>query len=240
MLSVNLNVVVVDADPYARSAITSYLAWDRRTRVIHRTANLDRLYEFLRNSAEPELPDVVLLDASLLQSSEETIRDGLQHIKQLCEARIYIMSVYPDENVALMMREHGASGYLVREDVGLQVSWMVVWAHELDFITSSMAAQYFPDVPVLPDGREFPELTDRVRQALMLCVVEGMSAELAADEMGLSKHTIRTYVKEGYSILEANDQTEYPSELSPQERAFMRLTALSLDTIEAKMERGKD
>jgi hypothetical protein len=53
-----------------------------------------------------------------------------------------------------------------------------------------------------------------------------MSAELAADEMGISPHTVRSYIKEGYRILEAYDDTIYPPDMSPQERAFMRFTAL--------------
>jgi hypothetical protein len=51
-----------------------------------------------------------------------------------------------------------------------------------------------------------------------------MPAHLAADEMGISLHTIRSYIKEGYRILEAYDETPYPTDMSPQERAFMRLT----------------
>ena len=74
--------------------------------------------------------------------------------------------------------------------------------------------------------RQHPELTQRIRRALQLCVVEGMSAELAADEMGLSPHTVRSYIKEGYRILETYDDTVYPPDMSPQERAFMRFTAL--------------
>jgi DNA-binding NarL/FixJ family response regulator len=69
-----------------------------------------------------------------------------------------------------------------------------------------------------------------VQEALRLCVVEGMSAELAADEMGISAHTIRSYVKEGYRILETYDDTPYPPDLSPQERAFMRITALEKES----------
>jgi hypothetical protein len=75
--------------------------------------------------------------------------------------------------------------------------------------------------------RKFPELTDRIRQAIKLCVVEGMPAHLAADEMGISLHTIRGYIKEGYRILEAYDETEYPLDMTPQERAFMRFTGFA-------------
>ena len=74
---------------------------------------------------------------------------------------------------------------------------------------------------------DYPEMTDRIRQAIRLCVIEGMPAHLAADEMGISLHTIRGYIKEGYRILEANDHYEYPTDMTPQERAFMRFTALA-------------
>jgi hypothetical protein len=45
--------------------------------------------------------------------------------------------------------------------------------------------------------------------------------------MGISLHTVRSYIKEGYRILEAYDETEYPVDMSPQERAFMRITRFS-------------
>ncbi|MEO1646007.1 MAG: hypothetical protein AAFR67_12535, partial [Chloroflexota bacterium] len=80
---------------------------------------------------------------------------------------------------------------------------------------------------ILPEQRDYPEMTDRIRQAIRLCVIEGMPAHLAADEMGISLHTIRGYIKEGYRILESYDQHEYPTDMTPQERAFMRFTALS-------------
>jgi len=58
-------------------------------------------------------------------------------------------------------------------------------------------------------------------------VVDGMPAHLAADAMGISLHTIRGYIKEGYRIMEAYDETEYPIDMTPQERAFMRFTAFA-------------
>ncbi|NJL94171.1 MAG: hypothetical protein HC915_10815 [Anaerolineae bacterium] len=114
---------------------------------------------------------------------------------------------------------------------------MVVWlvASRPGFVITPHLKLSFPEATLLPDTRSYPELTDRIRQALLLCVIEGMSAELAADEMGLSPHTIRTYIKEGYSILEAADKTHYPANLSPQEKAFMRLTALELSSLDEQL-----
>lgn len=65
-----------------------------------------------------------------------------------------------------------------------------------------------------------------------------MPAQLAADEMGISLNTVRSYIKEGYRILEAYDDTTYPDEMSPAERAFMRLT--SLDDAPSHNERLTD
>ena len=49
---------------------------------------------------------------------------------------------------------------------------------------------------------------------------------LVADEMGISTATVRGYIKLAYRILETYDECQYPADMSQQELAFMRLTAL--------------
>ena len=125
-------------------------------------------------------------------------------------------------------------GYI---EVGMQIAWAVVYALECDFVVTAGVARNLKDTrnkriyqaDILPEQREYPEMTDRIRQAIRLCVIEGMPAHLAADEMGISLHTIRGYIKEGYRILESYDQHEYPTDMTPQERAFMRFTALATE-----------
>ena len=131
----------------------------------------------------------------------------------------------------------GAAAYLSKQETRLHISWAVVYTLNHDFVITrglarASARTYNTRVfnaAVLPEHRAYPELTDRIRQAIKLCVVEGMPAHLAADEMGISLHTIRGYIKEGYRILESYDETEYPTDMTPQERAFMRFTALAED-----------
>ena len=51
---INLNVVVVDSDRYAMSAINAYFAWDRRTTVIYKTGRLEAFWTvFTRWQIEP-------------------------------------------------------------------------------------------------------------------------------------------------------------------------------------------
>ena len=117
----------------------------------------------------------------------------------------------------------------------MMIAWAIVYTLERDFVITQTVAKECSHIfhsrifkaSILPDRRNYPELTDRIRQAIKLCVVEGMPAHLAADEMGISLNTIRSYIKEGYRILESYDETEYPVEMTPQERAFMRFTALA-------------
>ena len=124
---------------------------------------------------------------------------------------------------------------LLRNELRLQLVGATIYALDHRFVvTPSIVAaakkpydEWLDIADTLPGERAYPAMSDRIRQALWLTVVEGMPAQLAADEMGISPHTLRSYVKEGYRILETADEgAEFPEEISPLERAFMRFTAL--------------
>jgi DNA-binding NarL/FixJ family response regulator len=232
---VNLKVLIMDTDFYALQAVNSYLAWDRRTRVTNLSENLPEMWEHLQNTPLAELPDVVLLESDHLGGAG-ALRDTLQRLKQRIEdVRIICLAQMADADLAEAAAEAGAMGFLLKGEVRLQIAWAIVFSLDHDFVVSAEVAKVCANrfnrrlfhATILPEMRKFPELTDRIRQAIKLCVVEGMPAHLAADEMGISLHTIRGYIKEGYRILEAYDETEYPLDMTPQERAFMRFTGFA-------------
>ncbi len=236
--NINLKVLVMDSDYYALQAINSYLAWDRRTRVTCMAESLDDMWTYISRTPLAELPDVVLIDAEqmgdALRYHVERLRQKIKDVMIICLARA------ADLKMVNAAAEAGARGFLLKGEVRLQIAWAIVYALDHDFIISPgverVGAQVFNirlnHATALPHRREYPELTERIRQAIELCVVKGMPAHLAADEMGISLHTIRSYIKEGYRILEAYDETEYPVDMSPQERAFMRLTRFTDDPKE--------
>ena len=230
--NVNLKVLVMDTDYYALQAVNSYLAWDRRTRVTCLADNVEAMWQYINRTPLAELPDVVLLDADQIGGADalryhvERLRQKIKDVIVICLAR------QPDMRLVEAAADSGARGFLLKGEVRLQIAWAIVFALDHDFVITPeierAAEQVFNSrvhhATTLPKRREYPELTERIRQAIELCVVKGMPAHLAADEMGISLHTIRSYIKEGYRILEAYDETEYPVDMSPQERAFMRLT----------------
>ena len=230
--AINLKVLVMDIDYYALQAINSYLAWDRRTRVTCMAESIDEMWNYINRTPLAEMPDVVILDAEQIGGADgvsyhvERLRQKIKDVMVICLAK------EPDMTMVEAAAEAGARGFLLKGEVRLQIAWAIVFALDHDFIISPSIERASDQVfnsrvhhaATVPKRREYPELTERIRQAIELCVVKGMPAHLAADEMGISLHTIRSYIKEGYRILEAYDETEYPVDMSPQERAFMRLT----------------
>lgn len=228
----NLKVAILDTDFYALQAITGYLALDRRTRVVRTAETKAQLVSYLRGAATAELPDVILLDADHAGSPEQ-LQTLVGQLQALAPAAIVLcMAQATDMALVTAAARAGARGYFLKGDVRLQISWAIVFACEHDFVITQrigkQAAEMFEGrlfrASVLPAQRHYPELTDRVRQAIRLCVLEGMPAQLAADEMGISPHTVRSYIKEGYRILEAYNDIEFPVDMTAQERAFYRFT----------------
>ncbi|GAB4342320.1 MAG: hypothetical protein Kow00117_21690 [Phototrophicales bacterium] len=236
--NVNLKVLLLDTDFYALQALNGYLAWDRRTRVTFMAESTQMMWDYLNQLPAAEYPDVIVMDAdhsggaASLKATITALKDKIPGLIVICLAQVV------DVDLVQAAVQVGVRGYFLKQEARLQIAWAIVYA--LDYplvITRGIAKQCSQwlerhkfDFVILPDRREYPELTDRIRQAIKLCVIEGMPAHLAADEMGISLHTIRGYIKEGYRILESYDESDYPVDMTPQERAFMRFTALDIDT----------
>jgi DNA-binding NarL/FixJ family response regulator len=236
--TINLKVLILDADFYSRQAINSYLAWDRRTRVVHMADTIESVADYVRAVDKSEWPDVVLLDGMAAATPDELARLVLMLEDTIPNVMTLVLAHKLNLDMVRAVEHARANGYLLRNEVRIRIASAICWALDYDFVVTRSVKEALKDefegrlfrAVAIPEQREYPDLTPRVREALRLCVIEGMSAELAADEMGISPHTVRSYVKEGYRILETYDDTPYPPGLSPQEKAFMRITALEKHT----------
>jgi DNA-binding NarL/FixJ family response regulator len=227
-------VYIVEHDIYARQAIASYLSWDRRTRVVGRAGTVHEMFAQLQADPVQTHLDAVVLDTRLavdahgLVATVELLRHRLPDTTVVCLAHC------PDRVLASAAAQAGASAYVTREEVGVGIANAVRFVLRGPFVVTQdvynlggMEGQAaISALRVLPNRRQYPRLTERIEQALWLCVLEGLPAELAAEEMGVSTNTVRSYIKEGYRILETYDETTYPAVMSPVERAFQRYTAL--------------
>lgn len=241
--NLNLKVLVFDTDYYALQSINSYLAWDRRTRVTNLSETLHDMWQYLDETPHAELPDVILFDADhigypdVLEENVQKLIRRIPDVVILCTAPQSGQMGQGGAEIVEASANAGARGFLLKQEVRLQIAWAIVYTLDHDFVVTRGVAKlarnkFHPrlfNADVLPPQRHYPELTDRIRQAISLTVIEGMPAHLAAHEMGISLHTIRGYVKEGYRIMESHDRVDYPIDMTPQERAFMRFTAFEED-----------
>lgn len=242
---IDIKVLIYDADFYALQAMNSFLAWDRRTRVIHLAEALTGMWRFLETAHETDLPDAVIFDidhhseasalSTHLRQLSHTLHNRLvshRHPRpQILCTLSNLERLHPSLIEAILNSE--ATGLVLKGDIRLQIAWGLVFALEHDFVLTRSIVPFcqtldhprLKQASVLPRQRHYPDMTERVREAIKHTVIEGMPAHLAAHEMRLSQHTIRSYVREGYRIMETYDTTRYPKDMTPQEKAFMRFTA---------------
>ncbi len=229
-----VHVFIMERDFYARQAIVSYLSWDRRTRVLGHSSSFQGFFKALEEDNEMNALNSLLVDESIFTSTAEIV-DKIAYLKGMMPSlKILILAQEGHPDLAWALKEAGANGYLLRDEVNICIASALVHAMEHDFIVTNDVNDMLGSEKTrestffeLPERRHYPMLTNRIEQALWLCVIEGLPAEVAALEMGISTSTIRSYVKEGYRILEANDLTRYPLNLSPVELAFLRMTAVN-------------
>ena len=237
----NLKILVVDSDYYALKAINSYFAWDRRTRVVFLAESFEAMWDYIGRTPRAEHPDIIILDSDHVGGPDALSALIDQINREVADTRVICLAQFVEPLLVRAAAKAQARGYLLKREARMQIAWAVVYSLDHDFVvtptvaqkTAHLADKIVDSAKVLPKRREFTELTERIRQTIELCVVEGMPAHLAADEMGISLHTIRGYIKEGYRILEANDDSDYPVDMTPQERAFMRFTAFADDDDQA-------
>lgn len=233
----DISVFVLERDIFSCHCIASCLSWDRRTHVAGQASALPEVVELLARAEKPPRIDVILIDTGLADTAhalDTAIRLIAEHLPG---TKIICLAAVPDLEMARAAAHAGANAYFVRDQVGLAVaSAICVALHNIFTVTHELALDaanrtLWPcDVHILPERRHHPELPQRVEQALELCVLDGLPAEVAADEMGVSTNTVRSYVKEGYRILEAEDGRHYPWTMSPMERAFLRINSLEGDS----------
>ncbi len=238
---INLNVVVVDGDRYAMSAINAYFAWDRRTTVIHKTGRLADFWARVEAKALDRRPHVVVIDANHQGGAERLgaaingLRSAFPQIMVVCLAQ------FADLDLIHAAAEAGAKAYWLKDDARLHIGWAVCACLCLDedafSISKSVveAARRLSHPRLrkarrLPGPKRYPDLKPRQREAMVLFAVEGMPHRLVAHEMGIALNTVQSYVKQARQTLEAyhDDDRDYPADMSAQEIDFMRLTALEL------------
>ena len=198
-----ITVSIVDDEADLREHIAGYLTAAGNIRCKSTYASAEEALEHLPQ----DQPDVVLMDINLGEM------DGIECVRRLSVlmpgAQVLMLTVFEDTDQIFRARAAGASGYLLKR---LSPKKLLEAIEEVVSGGSPMSAPIarkvvhsFKTVPA--QGDESVDLSPRERS-----VLDGLAGGLAykqiADQLGVSIHTVRNYIRRIYQKLHVCTRTE--------------------------------
>ncbi|HTB83680.1 MAG TPA: response regulator transcription factor [Candidatus Sulfotelmatobacter sp.] len=198
-----ITVSIVDDEADLRKHIAGYLSAAGNIRCISAYASAE---DALKHLPEDK-PDVVLMDINLGEM------DGIECVRRLTvlmpEAQVLMLTVFEDSEQIFRALAAGASGYLLKR---LSPKKLLEAIEEVlaggSPMSASIARKVVHSFKAAPArGDESADLSDRER-----AVLDGLAAGLAykqiADQLGISIHTVRNYIRRIYEKLHVCSRTE--------------------------------
>jgi Response regulator containing a CheY-like receiver domain and an HTH DNA-binding domain len=199
-----LGLVVVEDDPAFQGLFRG---------VLEHSAGIELLGVFDNGATALEAlhrckPDVLLVDLGLPDISGLEVIRACVALHPDCE--IMVITVFGDEQHILQSIESGATGYLLKdafpEDLVAQIHTLRAGGSPISpVIARQLLSRYSTpraDVPA-----EVAQLSEREREVLRL-VAKGYTFPEVARLLGISPHSVMTYVKRSYHKLQVNSKTE--------------------------------
>jgi len=198
-----ITVSIVDDEADLREHIAGYLAAAGNVRCKSAYASAEEALEHLPK----DKPDVVLMDINLGGM------DGIECVRRLTvlmpEAQVLMLTVFEDTEKIFRALAAGASGYLLKR---LSPKKLLEAIEEVRDGGSPMSAsiarkvvQSFKAAP--PGGDESVDLSPR-ELSVLNGLAEGLAYKQIADQLGVSIHTVRNYIRRIYEKLHVQTRTE--------------------------------
>lgn len=198
-----ITVSIVDDEPDLREHIAGYLAAAGNIRCKSAYASAEEALQHL----PLDKPDVILMDINLGGM------DGIECVRQLTglmpTAQVLMLTVFEDTDKIFRALQAGASGYLLKR---MSPKKLLDAIEEVRDGGSPMSAsiarkvvQSFKAAPA--QGDEAVDLSQRERDVLN-GLAEGLAYKQIADQLGVSIHTVRNYIRRIYEKLHVQTRTE--------------------------------
>lgn len=198
-----ITVSIVDDEPDLREHIAGYLAAAGNIRCKSAYASAEEALQHL----PADKPDVILMDINLGEM------DGIECVRRLTtlmpDARVLMLTVFEDTDQIFSALAAGASGYLLKR---LSPKKLIEAIEEVCEGGSPMSApiarkvvQSFKTTPAR--GDDSADLSER-EHAVLNGLAAGLAYKQIADQLDISIHTVRNYIRRIYEKLHVRSRTE--------------------------------
>jgi DNA-binding NarL/FixJ family response regulator len=197
------SVLIIEDDPQFRAAFTNAVLGAADLCLVGVADDLPDGIRLL----EEAMPDILLVDIGLPSGSGiDLIRYANQHLPK-CD--VMVVTVFGDERHVLQCIEAGASGYLLKDSKSIDI---VDQIHALrdggspisPVIARKLLGRFMPK----PCTFETAHCLSAQEHSVLEISSKGYSYEEIAGLLGLSRHTIGTYVKRIYQKLQVHNKSE--------------------------------
>jgi len=196
-----IRVVLADDHPVVRNGIKNLLSRSVDIEVIGEASNGDEALRLVNDLT----PDVLLLDMEMpgikgVEVAQKVHKDG-------SNVRILALSAYDDKHYILELLEHGASGYLTKEEAPDTIIEAIrgVSQGEQGWVSRRVAAQMA--VWMREEEPDSSRLTKRELEVLKL-VVDGKTNQGIGHSLGISEKTVEKYLEAVFNKLGVSSRVE--------------------------------
>jgi DNA-binding NarL/FixJ family response regulator len=199
-----ISVIIVEDDERFRAAFASMVSAADDMRLAGSAGDLPQGLTLLRE----QRPDVLLVDLGLPSGSGiDLIRFAHDHLP---DTDVMVVSVFGDEPHVMASLEAGATGYLLKDtraaDLVEQIRSLRSGGSPISpVIARQLLLRLTPERAKA--GGDDALLSPQERQVLTYSA-KGFNFEEIAQMLGVSRHTVMTYVKRSYRKLQVHSKTE--------------------------------
>lgn len=182
----SIRIVIADDHPIVRAGLREIIGQERDMSIAAEAETSQDVFDVLARKPA----DVLILDVMMPG------RGGMEVVKQLREERpglpVLILSVFPEDQLAVRALRAGAAGYLTKESVPAELVGAIRKVFAGGRYVSPLVAEKL--ARELSGSAQAPHerLSDREYQILRM-IVRGQTVGDIADELSLSVKTISTY-----------------------------------------------
>ncbi len=188
-----IKVLIVEDQRMLRSALSALLALEDDIDVVGSAGDGLEGMELTRQLQ----PDIVIADIEMPKKTGLELADWIRH--QKLQTRVIIVTTFARAGYLRRALDAGVAGYLLKDSPG-------------DVLPNAIRTVYNGGRTIDPDlaaqaWSESDPLTDRERQVLRLSAAGLTNAQIAA-ELNLNDGTVRNYISEAISKLDANNRID--------------------------------